>query len=90
MRYLIFNKPYGVFSQFTVEGTGYPALRQYIDLPNVYAAGRLDHDREGLLLLTDDGRLIKRLTDSKQHMEVLCLRMVTKSLNIICWRFLGN
>ena len=66
---IIFNKPYGVLSQFTDEGTGHPTLKQYIDVPNIYAAGRLDRDSEGLLLLTDDGALIKRLTDPKQHIE---------------------
>lgn len=69
MRYIIFNKPYGVLSQFTDEGTGHPTLQQYIDVPDVYAAGRLDRDSEGLLLLTDDGSLIKRLTDPKHHIE---------------------
>lgn len=69
MRYIIFNKPYGVLSQFTDEGTGHPTLKQYMDIPEVYAAGRLDRDSEGLLLLTDDGTLIKRVTDPKHHIE---------------------
>ncbi len=69
MKYLLFNKPYGVISQFTDEGTGHPTLKQYINVPDVYSAGRLDRDSEGLLLLTDDGGLIKRLTDPKHHIE---------------------
>ena len=69
MRTIIFNKPYGVLSQFTDEGTGHPTLMDYINVPGVYAAGRLDRDSEGLLLLTDDGPLIKRLTDPKHHVE---------------------
>ncbi|RMF25961.1 MAG: rRNA pseudouridine synthase, partial [Chloroflexi bacterium] len=61
-RYLLFYKPYGVMSHFT-DRLGRPTLADYIPVAGVYAAGRLDRDSEGLLLLTDDGWLIHRLTD---------------------------
>lgn len=76
IRYLLFHKPYGVLSQFTDEGTGHPTLKQYINVPKVYAAGRLDRDSEGLLLLTDDGSLIKHLTDPEHHVEKIYWIMV--------------
>ena len=61
-QYIAFYKPYGVLSQFTPEG-GHQGLNGF-NLPSgVYAAGRLDHDSEGLLLLTNDGRLVKKLLD---------------------------
>ena len=78
-RLILFNKPYGVLSQFTDEGTGHPALKKFIDVPGVYAAGRLDRDSEGLLLLTDDGALIKRLTDPVHHVEKTYYVMVEGS-----------
>jgi 23S rRNA pseudouridine2457 synthase len=59
-----FNKPYGVLSQFTPEGR-WRGLRDYIDQPGVYAAGRLDGDSEGLLLLTNDGRQQAELSSPK-------------------------
>ncbi|MBQ4356244.1 MAG: pseudouridine synthase [Bacteroidales bacterium] len=61
---ILFNKPYGVLSQFTPEA-GHRALDEFGFPPGVYAAGRLDHDSEGALLLTDDGRLVQRLLDPK-------------------------
>lgn len=63
-----FNKPYGVLSQFTPEGR-WQGLRDYIDHPDVYAAGRLDADSEGLLLLTDDGRYQAELSSPKFKLE---------------------
>jgi 23S rRNA pseudouridine2457 synthase len=64
-RLILFNKPYGVLSQFTPEGR-WQGLKEYIPVPDVYAAGRLDADSEGLLILTDDGALQKRIADP-QH-----------------------
>ena len=59
-----FNKPYGVLSQFTPEGR-WRGLKDFIGLPGVYVAGRLDADSEGLLLLTDDGREQARISAPK-------------------------
>jgi 23S rRNA pseudouridine2457 synthase len=67
-RLICFNKPYGVLSQFTPEGR-WRGLKDFIDIPGVYVAGRLDADSEGLLLLTNDGKLQARISDPRHKME---------------------
>lgn len=67
-RLIRFLKPYGVLSQFTPEGR-WRGLGDWIDLPGVYVAGRLDADSEGLLLLTSDGALQARIADPRFKME---------------------
>ena len=61
---VLFNKPFRVLSQFTTE-SGKAVLADYIDIPGIYCAGRLDYDSEGLLILTDDGRLQQRIANPK-------------------------
>lgn len=61
-RILLFSKPFGVICQFSRDGM-HPTLADYIALPDFYPAGRLDTDSEGLLVLTDDGKLQHRITD---------------------------
>ena len=66
MTTLLLNKPFGVLSQFTPEeGSRWRCLSDFVDVPEVYAAGRLDADSEGLLILTNNGRLQQRLTDPR-------------------------
>ncbi len=67
-RLIRFNKPYGVLSQFTAEGR-WRGLKDFIDLPGVYVAGRLDADSEGLLLLTNDGKRQALIADPRFKME---------------------
>lgn len=65
---ILFNKPYGVICQFS-EHEKYPSLAEYIAIKDIYPAGRLDHDSEGLLLLTDDGKLQHKISDPKNKMR---------------------
>ena len=71
-RIILFNKPFDVLSQFTDAGTKDSARRtlsEFIDIPRVYASGRLDRDSEGLLVLTDDGKLQHRISDPKHKLK---------------------
>jgi 23S rRNA pseudouridine2457 synthase len=67
-RIVLFNKPCGVLTQFT-DGDGRPTLKDYIGVPGIYAAGRLDGDSEGLVVLTDDGTLQARISHPRHKLE---------------------
>lgn len=64
-RIVLLNKPYDVLCQFTDEGTGHRTLAEFINQPGIYPAGRLDRDSEGLVVLTDDGGLIARISQPR-------------------------
>ena len=67
-RVLLLNKPYGVLCQFTPDASGKPTLADFVRVPDVYAAGRLDADSEGLVVLTADGALQARITSPRQKL----------------------
>lgn len=77
MTTLAFYKPYGVLSAFT-DRDGGPTLARYIDVPGVYAMGRLDKDSEGLLLLSDDGELAHLVTHPRHSLPKVYLAQVER------------
>jgi len=76
-RTLAFNKPYGVLPCFT-DAHGRPTLADYVNIPEVYAAGRLDLDSEGLMLLTSDGALAHHITDPQHKLPKVYLAQVER------------
>ncbi len=77
LRTIAFNKPYGVLPCFT-DPDGRPTLADYVTIPGVYAAGRLDLDSEGLLLLTSDGALAHHITDPQHKLPTVYLAQVER------------
>lgn len=67
-RLILLNKPYGVLCQFSGDGSR-PTLKDFVDVPDVYPAGRLDTDSEGLVVLTDDGPLQASIADPRHKLE---------------------
>jgi 23S rRNA pseudouridine2457 synthase len=74
-QYLLFNKPFGVLSNF-IDSEGRPTLKSFIPVTGVYAAGRLDFDSEGALILTNDGGLISKITHPDHHIPKTYWAMV--------------
>jgi 23S rRNA pseudouridine2457 synthase len=76
-RTLVFNKPHGVLPCFT-DPAGRPTLADFVAVPGVYAAGRLDRDSEGLMVLTSDGALAHYITDPRHHLPKVYLAQVER------------
>jgi len=76
-RTIAFNKPFDVLPSFT-DPEGRPTLADFIDMPGVYAAGRLDRDSEGLMILTSDGALAHRITDPEHKLPKVYLVQVER------------
>lgn len=79
-RTVAFNKPYGVLPCFT-DAQGRPTLAEFVTIPGVYAAGRLDQDSEGLMLLTSDGVLAHHITDPQHKLPKVYLAQVERTPN---------
>lgn len=73
---VLFNKPYGVLCQFSSDGSGKSTLADWLDVPGFYPAGRLDHDSEGLVVLTADGSLQARIADPRRKLPKTYLAQV--------------
>jgi 23S rRNA pseudouridine2457 synthase len=84
---LLFNKPFQVLCQFTPK-EGKATLADYITVPHVYPAGRLDYDSEGLLVLTDDGRLQTRIADPRHKLPKTYLVQVEGEVTAEAIRYL--
>jgi len=76
---ILFNKPFGVICQFSPHEK-HQSLAEYISIKDIYPAGRLDHDSEGLLLLTDDGKLQHKISDPKNKMKKTYWVQVDKTI----------